>query len=106
MRAEPQWFLTCPERGRSPQPLAITTSGKGEILRLLVPVPVSSQTDEWQSWGLSMGYSLLQGVRHLFVLDAAELEFELEGPWLTGSAEQRHRLLSLTFIDPSLVLQR
>jgi hypothetical protein len=41
-------------------------------------------------------------MRHLFVLDNAELDFELEGPWQTGEAMARHSLLSLAFIDPSL----
>jgi ATP-dependent helicase YprA (DUF1998 family) len=93
---------SCPQRGSRPQPLAITTSGSVEVLRLLVPVPAASRPEDWQSWGLSLGYSLLQGVRHHFVLDAAELDFELEGPWPTGDLDGRFGMLSLAFIDPSL----
>src|SRR5450759_3764256 len=37
-------------------------------------------------------------MQRLFVLDTAELEFKLEGPWKLGS----HKQVSLAFIDPSL----
>ena len=37
-------------------------------------------------------------MQRLYVLDAAELEFELEGPWKYGG----HRQMSLAFVDPSL----
>ena len=75
----------------------------GELInRLLVPVPVASEPDQWQSWGLSLGYALLAGMQHFFMLDANELDFELEGPWQTGEAIGRYGMLSLAFIDPSL----
>lgn len=93
---------TCPLRGNNPQPVAISTSGRVEILRLLLPVPVTSQPCEWQSWGLSLGYALVNGMQHFFMLGAGELDFELEGPWLTGDATARYSMLSLAFIDPSL----
>jgi hypothetical protein len=83
-------------------PLAISTSGGVEVLRLLVPVPHSAPDDHWLSWGLSLGYSLINGIQHHFMLDPAELDFELEGPWNTGEAEARYGQLSLAFIDPSL----
>lgn len=93
---------SCHLRGATPSPLAIATSGHGEVLRLLVPVPLLSTPNEWQSWGLSLGYALLNGLQQFFVLDAAEMDFELEGPWNTGTATARHATLSLAFIDPSL----
>ena len=92
----------CPRRGSNPQPLAISTAGKVEVLRLLVPVPDASEQGQWYSWGLSLGYSLLAGMQHFFMLDAGELDFELEGPWQTGEATGRYSILSLAFIDPSL----
>ncbi len=70
------------------------------MLRLLVPVP--SAEDRWKSWGLSLGYALLNGIQHHFMLGANELDFELEGPWEQGEAGHRYHLLSLAFIDPSL----
>jgi hypothetical protein len=42
------------------------------------------------------------GMRHLYMLDGPEVEFTLEGPWNTGSSEERYGLVSLAFIDPSL----
>jgi hypothetical protein len=93
---------SCPLRGNNPQPVAISTSGHAEVLRLLVPVPVSSQPCEWQSWGLSLGFALVNGMQHFFMLGAGELDFELEGPWQTGDATGRYSMLSLAFIDPSL----
>ena len=92
----------CLQRGNNPQPVAISTFGRVEILRLLVPVPVASQPCEWQSWGLSLGYSLINGMQHFFMLGAGELDFELEGPWQTGEATGRYSMMSLAFIDPSL----
>jgi hypothetical protein len=92
----------CPRRGSAPKPLAISTGEGVEVLRLLVPVPAASEPDQWLSWGLSLGYSLLNGVQHYFMLGSGELDFELEGPWFTGEATGRYNMLSLAFIDPSL----
>ncbi len=93
---------SCTLRGNNPQSVAISTSGRVEILRLLVPVPVTSQVGEWQSWGLSLGYALINGMQHFFMLGSGELDFELEGPWQAGEATSRYSMLSLAFIDPSL----
>jgi len=91
-----------PRRGSAPKPLAISTSEGVEVLRLLVPVPTASEPDQWLSWGFSLGYALLNGMQRYFMLGSGELDFELEGPWLAGSVTDRHRMLSLAFIDPSL----
>ncbi len=93
---------SCPHRGALPRPLAIATSGKVEVLRLLVPVPPTKQPEDWHSWGFSLGYSLLQGMRRHFALELNELDFELEGPWDTQHEGQRYGMMSLTFIDSSL----
>lgn len=92
----------CPKRGSSPTPLAISTKEQVEILRLMVPVPFNSEPDQWHSWGLSLGYALMNGIQRFFMLSSGELDFELEGPWLTGDATGRFGMLSLAFIDPSL----
>src|SRR5262249_20736440 len=54
------------------------------------------------SWGVSLGYALRSGMRHLYMLDGPEIEFALEGPWQVEAAGIRHDRLSLAFIDPSL----
>lgn len=97
---------TCPQRGNNPQPLAISAVGSVEVLRLLVPVPAvipePNKPAPQASWGLSLGYALLNGMQHLFMLGAGELDFELEGPWVCVDATSRYGMLSLAFIDPSL----
>jgi hypothetical protein len=92
----------CPVRGNNPIALGITTSGKVEVLRLLLPVPHSTPADQVESWGLSLGYALLNGIQHHFMLGSGEVDFELEGPWNTGEPTARHGMVSLAFIDPSL----
>ena len=82
--------------------MAITTAGKAEILRLLLPVPQVVGDDQWLSWGLSLGYSLLYGMQHYFMLGTNEIDFELEGPWLHSDLGRRYNMLSLAFVDPSL----
>lgn len=93
---------SCPHLGAMPRPLATATSAEVEVLRLLIPVPGTSQEDQWNSWGLSLGYSLLQGIQRQFALEAGELDFELEGPWVSQQGDQAFQTLSLAFIDPSL----
>jgi hypothetical protein len=92
----------CPHRGTSPQPVAIATAARVEVLRLLVPVPRAPQPERYLSWGLSLGYALLNGMQHHGMLDTSELECELEGPWDTDALGTPAATLSLAFIDPSL----
>ena len=92
----------CPLRGNNPTAVGITTSGKVEVLRLVLPVPHSTNADQIDSWGLSLGYALLNGIQHHFMLGSGEVDFELEGPWNTGEAPGRYGIVSLAFIDPSL----
>ena len=56
--------------------MAITTAGKAEILRLLLPVPQVVGENQWLSWGLSLGYSLLYGMQHYCMLGPNEIDFE------------------------------
>lgn len=92
----------CPQAGKSPQPLAIATSSKAEVLRLVLPVPSSMPKEDFQSWGLSLGYALKAGMQHLYMLDGSEVDFEFEGMWQVNNGGKRYGLVSLTFIDPSL----
>jgi len=92
----------CQRAGQMPRPIALYTEGQTETLRLTVPVPANVLPSDYQNWGLSLGYALRIGIRHLFMLDGAEIEFELEGPWVERLDGQEYRYLSLTFIDSSL----
>jgi hypothetical protein len=92
----------CPVRGNNPVPVGITTSGKVEILRLVLPVPHSTPKPDIEPWGLTLGYALLSGIQHHFMLGSGEMDFELEGPWDTGETSARYGMVSLAFIDPSL----
>lgn len=92
----------CSQAGKKPQPLAIVTASKAEILRLTIPVPKSIEEDDLQSWGLSLGYALKAGMQHQYMLDGSEIDFEFEGPWQVEDKDKRYHLVSLTFIDPSL----
>jgi hypothetical protein len=93
---------SCAARGNNPVPVAITTAGKVEILRLILPVPHGTKDTDIQPWGLTLGYALLNGIQHEFMLGAGELDFELEGPWDTGEESALYGMVSLAFIDPSL----
>ena len=84
------------------QATAIATAGNAEVLRLLVPVPSQAPEQDLRTWGLSLGYALRTGMRRLYMLDGPEIELELEGPWLSGEGRDRHALIALTFVDPSL----
>ncbi len=89
---------SCPRAGSPPVAQALVTFTSAEVLRLLVLVPDEMDGAAAKTWGYSLGYSLGIGMQRLYVLDAAELEFELEGPWNHGG----HRQMSLAFVDPSL----
>jgi len=92
----------CPHAGAAPRPVAIATTGKAEVLRLVVPVPTGMTDEGLAEWGLSLGFSLHLGMRHLYMLDGREIVFELEGPWGFQSEERSHKRAALTFIDASL----
>ena len=42
----------------------------------MLPVPETSGEGDWNSWGLSLGYSLLNGIQQYFMLGA---NFETHG---------------------------
>lgn len=64
-------------------------SGSAEVLRLIVPVPDEMEESAVNTWGLSLGYSLMTGMQRLFVLDVSELEFELGCARAAGEADQK-----------------
>ncbi len=92
----------CARAGQPPTPLAITTKSPSTTLRLLVDLPLQYSEDEYARWGQSLGYALRTGMRHLYMLDGPEIEFELEPLWkLTDDRGTRNRG-SITFLDPAI----
>jgi hypothetical protein len=92
----------CRLTGAAPRPMCLATASKAEVLRLVVPVPPSLDEAQVNTWGLSLGYSLHAGMRHLYMLEGQEIEFELEGPW-TGQYEQTSlNTAAIAFVDASL----
>jgi replicative superfamily II helicase/predicted nucleic acid-binding Zn-ribbon protein len=92
----------CPQIAVAPKPCAILADSQCEVLRLKLPVPMGASDDAVRSWGLSLGYALRLGMRHLYALDGPEVEFEFEGPWTPVPKEENLPTISLSFIDPSL----
>lgn len=92
----------CPKLGEPPLPVAIYTEGVTEILRLIIPVPSNLNPVDYKNWGLSLGFALRIGMRHFYMLDGSEIEFELEGPWEVKLDGQSLQYVALSFIDPSV----
>lgn len=92
----------CSQAGTPPKPLAIATCQKAETLRLLLPVSSSTTRNQVEPLGLSLGFSLLIGFKHLHMLDGGEIDFVLEGPWKARIGEKEIGLISISFIDGSL----
>lgn len=93
---------SCLQLAATPGALAITTTGKVEVLRLITAVPQNKTENQWLSWGLSLGYALINGMERYFMLGSGELDFSLEGPWKAEEAGVHYSKLSLAFIDPNL----
>lgn len=92
----------CERAGQPPTPLAIVASNPAEIVRLILTLPVGTKIEDVLSVGLSLGFALRSGMRHLYMLDGPEIEFALEGPWDVRDDNASHTRLALTFIDPSI----
>lgn len=89
----------CAQAGTPPTPLAIATCHKAETLRLMFPVGPSTTHDQAEPLGLSLGFSLLIGFKHLHMLNGGEIDFVLEGPWRARIGEKEIGFISITFID-------
>jgi hypothetical protein len=92
----------CPEVGKAPRPLAITTETSASTLRIQVTLPPDYSEEDYLRWGMSLGYALRTGMRHLYMLDGPEVEFELEPFWQPKGRDDRARFGSLTFLDPAV----
>jgi replicative superfamily II helicase len=98
---------SCPRKGQPPLRIAIATSKSVEILRLVVPVPKPANDDAEsveavRAWGRSLGEALLAGVRHAFMIDDNELDFDLEGPWKRAIDGTVATFVSITLTDPTV----
>lgn len=92
----------CAQAGQPPTPLALTTSSPAWTMRLLVDVPLDVSAEAYQRWGYSLGYALRSGLRHLYMLEGPEIEFELEPSWQRTQDGVTRRVGSLTFLDPAV----
>ncbi len=82
--------------------IALVASGREEVLRLMLPLPRDWSAARATSFGLSLGYALLYGMQRHFMLDSAELDFVLEGPWSATHDGRHFQQLSLAFVDVNL----
>jgi hypothetical protein len=92
----------CPRAGHPPQPSAIATAIRAEVLRLVVVLPENLEPESLEEWAHSMGAALRMGIRQHFVMDGSEIEFEPEGPWQEQGDAGSFKRMSLTFVDPSI----
>jgi len=93
---------SCPDAGLPPVATAITTSGTATTLRISVELPTECSEEDYQRWGLSLGYSLRTGLRQLYMLDGPEIEFSLETMWVGRDGDRTRRHGALTFLDPAV----
>ncbi len=93
---------SCPRVGKPPQPLALTTTTAATTLRIRVHLPTDFDEAEYRRWGYSLGYALRIGMRHLYMLDGPEIDFELEPMWDSKEADGKSKLGALTFVDPAV----
>jgi hypothetical protein len=92
----------CPHRGTAPSAVALATVNTGEVLRLQVSVPAAIDLADLMRWGMSLGYSVLTGMRRVYMLDGTEIEFVLEGPWRVRQDDPNLNYVALSFVDPSV----
>ncbi|MEZ4299101.1 MAG: protein kinase [Polyangiaceae bacterium] len=92
----------CTRRGRPPEPFALVARTLATTLRLLVDLPADYPEDDYRRFALSLGYSLRAGMRHLYMLDGAEIEVEIEPTYPVSDDAGKRRRGAVTFIDPAL----
>jgi hypothetical protein len=92
----------CPRRGDPPTPVAITAKSVATTLRIVVTLPKDMNEGDYARWGYSLGYALRTGMRHLYMLDGSEIEFELEPMWRVSDGQGARSVGALTFVDPTV----
>ncbi|MFY3744885.1 Zn-binding domain-containing protein [Anaeromyxobacter sp. Red801] len=58
--------------------------------------------DEVKKWCVSLGYALRTGLKHLYMLDGPEIEFEYEPAWEERDATSTRKVGVLTFVDAAV----
>ena len=92
----------CARQNITTNPIALTTSVVASTMRIEVDLPLDFSKDAYERWGRSLGYALRTGMRHLYMLDGPEIEFELEPLWEIDRDGRRWQHGALTFIDPAV----
>lgn len=92
----------CSRLGKKPEPFAIVTGTKATTLRILVDLPIDFKDEDYRRFGVSLGYALRTGMRHLYMLDGPEIEFELEPSFPFKDEAGARRRGALTFLDPAV----
>lgn len=89
----------CDRAGQPPVPRAIVAATTGTTLRMVVHLPYDANPAQYGRWGYSLGYSLRIGMRHLYTLDGAEVDFVLENLYQVKDERGARSVGALTFID-------
>lgn len=92
----------CGRTGMKPEPAAIVTVQKAEVLRLEAWLPANIEEEDALVWGYSLGTALLNGINRLYLLGDREMSFTLEGPWEESHELGGYRRMALTFTDSSV----
>ena len=92
----------CQRSGLPPIPAAITTALPATTLRIKVLLPKNFDEGEYKRWGYTLGYALRMGLRHLYMLDGPEIEFELEPIWEERQPDGTCKYGALTFLDAAV----
>ncbi|MGQ9369061.1 DEAD/DEAH box helicase [Azospirillum sp. ST 5-10] len=92
----------CERANQRPQPLALVARSAATTLRLLVDLPDEVNDADYKQWGHSLAAALRAGLRHLYMLDGAEIDAELEHHWTERTDGGARRLGAITFIDAAV----
>ncbi|MFO0761090.1 MAG: protein kinase [Byssovorax sp.] len=92
----------CSRRGKKPEPFALTTGAPATTLRILLDLPHDYPDDDYRKLGLSLGYALRIGMRHLYMLDGPEIELEVEPAFAYQDDAGTRKRGALTFIDGAI----
>lgn len=92
----------CPAWGQPPSPLSIAYRSLATTLRVRVTLPGDLEEEDYNAWGLSLGYALSIGMRQLYMLDGPEIDFTLESMWTDDTLGHGERRGCLTFLDTAV----
>jgi Lhr-like helicase len=92
----------CPNAGKPPIPMALTSRTQGTTLRVEVMLPFDFNEEAYESWGYTIGSALRIGMRHYFMLDGSEVEFILEPMWKVEEKGKSFAKGALLFLDDAV----